>query len=429
MRSHGQFNKGIDARRSDTGLRRAEPGRPGRLGVRPLAARVLTAVLLAAFAALLALSAQAQTTAITLVSNTGEIVGAGSSNFGAQSFETGSNADGYTVSEVDIHLGTAANKSTTVKIREDDGSDEPGALVATPNNPATLTNSGLNTFTAPADTTLAADTTYWISVNEGSSNRASFITTSGNGQTGEPGWSIGNQRLWRSSEGEGWATSHDLSFLIAIKGTAPTDVKLVLSTSTLTVGEAGSGTFTVKLGTQPSANVTVSVSSDDTGAATASPASRIFTTTNWNTTKTVTVSGVNDLDTNVESVTVSLAASGGDYAGKTASVSVRVTDDDIRVPYDLDLGEKALPEEEIYVWIPPPFAEEIYVVAEGDRWSPSGVWGDPVKDMIWVVDPIHFGIHALKLSALKGGLIERHIAADTSAFDYRFNYNCHFKRT
>ena len=72
MRPYGQFNKGIDARRNDTGLRRAEPGRPGRLGVRPLAARILTAVLLAAFAALLALPAQAQTTAITLVSNTGE---------------------------------------------------------------------------------------------------------------------------------------------------------------------------------------------------------------------------------------------------------------------------------------------------------------------------------------------------------------------
>ena len=69
MRPHGQFNKGIDARRNDTGLRRAEPGRPGRLGVRPLAARILTAVLLAAFAALLALPAQAQAVT-TFVSNT-----------------------------------------------------------------------------------------------------------------------------------------------------------------------------------------------------------------------------------------------------------------------------------------------------------------------------------------------------------------------
>ena len=340
MRSHGQFNKGIDARRNDTGLRRAEPGRPGRLGVRPLAARILTAVLLAAFAALLALPAQAQTTAITLVSNTAESAGVGSGQFGAQSFETGSNTGGYTISEVNIHVRTASGKSTSVKIRENNASDEPGALVATLNNPATLTSNGLNTFTAPAGTTLAADTTYWISVNEGiSSDRVSFNTTGANGETGEMGWSIGNGRLWRSSEGVGWTTSTDLSFLIAIKGTT---------------------------------------------------------------------------------------------GGYTASTDVTLSGPYIRsilVPYDLDLGEKALPEEEITVWAGPPFEEDMYVVAEGDRWSPSGVWGDPVKDMIWVVDPIHFGIHALKLSALKDGRIERYIAASTSEFDYRFNYNCHFKRT
>ena len=61
---------------------------------------------------------------------------------------------------------------------------------------------------------------------------------------------------------------------------------LVLSRASLSVGEAGSDTFTVKLATLPSANVTVTVSSDDTGAATVSPASLTFTTTNWNTTQT-----------------------------------------------------------------------------------------------------------------------------------------------
>ena len=56
-----------------------------------------------------------------------------------------------------------------------------------------------------------------------------------------------------------------------------------LVASSLTVGEAGSGTFTVKLATQPSGSVTVAVSSDDTGAATASPASLTFTTADWDT--------------------------------------------------------------------------------------------------------------------------------------------------
>ena len=57
MQPRGQFNTGVDAGRNDAVLKRAEPGRPGRLP--PLAA-----LLLAAFAAILPLQAQAQTAGI-----------------------------------------------------------------------------------------------------------------------------------------------------------------------------------------------------------------------------------------------------------------------------------------------------------------------------------------------------------------------------
>ena len=67
------FRLWVDAGSKDAALKRAKPGRLGRWHVRSLAALGLTAVLLAAFAALLALPLQAQTqTATTLVSNTGE---------------------------------------------------------------------------------------------------------------------------------------------------------------------------------------------------------------------------------------------------------------------------------------------------------------------------------------------------------------------
>ena len=106
------------------------------------------------------------------------------------------------------------------------------------------------------------------------------------------------------------------------------DPGLVVSPSSLTVDEGSTGSFTVKLATQPTAGVSVSVSSGDTGAVTVSPASLSFSTSNWNTAKTVTVRGVNDPDTVDERVTVSLRGSGGGYTGETGSVSVRVTDDD-----------------------------------------------------------------------------------------------------
>ena len=70
--------------------------------------------------------------------------------------------------------------STIVKIKKNNADNEPGDLVATLTNPASLTADSLNTFTAPDVITLDANTTYWITVNEGiSSNRAEFANNVG----------------------------------------------------------------------------------------------------------------------------------------------------------------------------------------------------------------------------------------------------------
>ena len=96
----------------------------------------------------------------------------------------------------------------------------------------------------------------------------------------------------------------------------------------LEVFEGESGTFSVELAGPPTADVTVSVTSGDTSAATVLPASLTFTTENWNSIQTVTVEAVGDADTDNEEVTVTLSASGGDYAGQTGTVSVRVVESD-----------------------------------------------------------------------------------------------------
>jgi hypothetical protein len=64
----------------------------------------------------------------------------------------------------------------------------------------------------------------------------------------------------------------------------------------VTTESAGKATFKVKLNTQPTANVTVSLASSDTSEGTVSPAALTFTPSNWNTTQTVTVTGVDDFD-------------------------------------------------------------------------------------------------------------------------------------
>ena len=107
----------------------------------------------------------------------------------------------------------------------------------------------------------------------------------------------------------------------------------VSSISGDTTESGGTATFTVELESQPTANVTIGVSSSDTSEGTVSLATLTFTSSNWDTPKTVTVTGVDDelLDGNV-SYTVNLAAAtSGDpnYSGRDPNdVTVTNLDDD-----------------------------------------------------------------------------------------------------
>ncbi len=115
------------------------------------------------------------------------------------------------------------------------------------------------------------------------------------------------------------------------------DAGVMLSTSAVTVTEASGSSntanYTVKLSIQPSGNVTVTPTSSDTSVATVSPASLIFTTSNWNTVQTVTVTGVDDSSDGDRSTTITHTVTGADYASvSAASVVVTLTDDDNSPP-------------------------------------------------------------------------------------------------
>ena len=99
--------------------------------------------------------------------------------------------------------------------------------------------------------------------------------------------------------------------------------------------------YTVRLAEQPTATVTVAVTSDDTGAVTVSPGSLTFTTTNWAATQIVTATAVADSPDAVdESVTVTHAASGGGYTA-TSTLRVAVSDSE-RANTDYDTDENGL---------------------------------------------------------------------------------------
>ena len=108
------------------------------------------------------------------------------------------------------------------------------------------------------------------------------------------------------------------------------DRAIVLSPTSLSVdeGSATGATYTVKLATQPSETVTVAVSGHTDTDVSLDKASLTFTTGNWNTAQAVKVTAAEDADGADDSVTLTHTATGGNYAGETATLAVTVDDDE-----------------------------------------------------------------------------------------------------
>ncbi|TLP75640.1 gliding motility-associated C-terminal domain-containing protein [Maribacter sp. ACAM166] len=107
-----------------------------------------------------------------------------------------------------------------------------------------------------------------------------------------------------------------------------------VSETTLTIDEnTATNTFTVVLDTEPTSDVVFDVSSDDTGEATVDVAQVTFTTSNWDTPQTITVTGVDDdIDRDDSAtITVSVNAVGSEDAFDSLAdqtVAITLTDDD-----------------------------------------------------------------------------------------------------
>ena len=98
--------------------------------------------------------------------------------------------------------------------------------------------------------------------------------------------------------------------------------------------EAGSAAYTVVLGTEPTATVTVDIGGAS-GEITVSPSRLFFTPDNYNTEQTVTVFAGEDFDAEDDTATLTHTVRGGDYTGVSVSpapgtVSVTVDDNDDR---------------------------------------------------------------------------------------------------
>ena len=123
---------------------------------------------------------------------------------------------------------------------------------------------------------------------------------------------------------------------------------VTLSTTSLTVPEGGAATYTVVLDTAPSYAVTITMGKQSGGDAdlTVSPASLSFSTSNWNTARTVTVTAKQDSDTADGTATITHTATSSDsnYSGITINSLTATEDDDDTAGVTLSAASLSVPE-------------------------------------------------------------------------------------
>ena len=90
-------------------------------------------------------------------------------------------------------------------------------------------------------------------------------------------------------------------------------------------GNALEATAHVRLTATPPAEVTIGVSSQNTNVATVSPASRVFTSSNWDTDQDITVTGISNNDLGQDTSSIRFQGAGADYDDLDYSSVVTVT--------------------------------------------------------------------------------------------------------
>ena len=235
MQLHEQDDTGVDVGSNETGSARtsADPGRPGRGRLRPLAAG------LAAFAALVALPLQAQAQKTTFVSNTGQSTDPDVREVGphghlwqlqAQQFRTGDNEGGYTLSTIQVRVDDFGSNSRPKVSIYTTSSGNPGSSLYVLTNPATLNDDAINSFRAPANATLEKDTNYFVvfeALGSGSNLRYDLeVTTSNSEDSGKAsGWNITNSSRQRSTTATTWDNLAG-KLKIAVRGTIPPAISI-----------------------------------------------------------------------------------------------------------------------------------------------------------------------------------------------------------
>ena len=212
---------------------------------------------------------------------------------------------------------TVSSKTLTVNVADDDGE-----IVVSQSTTLTVAEGSSGTYNVKLRGQPASDVVVRVSSGDGgavsvnktggtagasqdltftnsdwNTNQVVTLTGEQDDDTGDESVTITHTVVDASSSDE-FDGASDVTFTAAV-----TDDESVEVTVSAVSGQAteagGTATFTVKLGSKPTANVTISVTSEDTGEGTVSPSSLTFEPDNtnskiWSSAQTITVTGVDD---------------------------------------------------------------------------------------------------------------------------------------
>ncbi len=218
-------------------------------------------------------------------------------------------------------------RSVAVSVTDDDVQ----ALVATPNT-VTVPEGGMVMFTVHLAYVPASSVTATVSSLNGTvatAGPATLTFTPANYATPQAVMVMGLQDLDAADTPTTIRLEDAAAGLLTnVPVTVVDDETLLIETSAVSValGEASSTTFQARLSAMPTGPVTVNVSSGNVSAAMVGPATLTFTTANYMTYQTITVTGVQDDNLESEEIQLTLTASGI----PSTAVTANVTDDDMQ---------------------------------------------------------------------------------------------------
>ena len=225
---------------------------------------------------------------------------------------------------------------TTLTVAEGSSMDYSVKLTSQPAGDVTVTVSGhAGSGASLSGTSLSADNV--LTFTTGNWDMAQTVTVTGtDDSTAEGDETVTLAHAVASTDDTAYNALSDLSVTVTVEDNDSVGVSI--NPTTLTVTEGSSKSYTVKLTSEPAGDVTVTVSGHSGTGATLSGTTLTnnvltFTTANWSTAQTVTVTGTDDSTAeSAEAVTLAHAVASTDDSAYDAlsdlSVSVAITDND-----------------------------------------------------------------------------------------------------